>query len=219
MSLVKRPRMTEKRLAALQENRKHARGPATAEGRERIRSANLRHGFYSKAGEEALRALGEDPADFRELLEGLLDKKTMGDTLQQRIALRMARALWRMDRADRMLDGHALRKAQEQEYARDGRLHMQMMRLKMTSRSWQWLAQAVARDHYVTSSAELEMMRNLHKEGVAKEMSEVALALFYQLRRPGLPGPGDPNFEDEEQQEQQRRVLDKIKAIFGIAGC
>jgi len=40
--------MTEKRLAALAKNRKHSRGPATAQGRERIRTADLRHGFYSK---------------------------------------------------------------------------------------------------------------------------------------------------------------------------
>jgi len=48
MSLLKKPRMTEKRLAALAKNRKHSRGPATAQGRERIRTADLRHGFYSK---------------------------------------------------------------------------------------------------------------------------------------------------------------------------
>ena len=43
----------------------------TDEGRERIRAAHLRHGFYAQAEEVALRALGEDPAQFQELLEGL----------------------------------------------------------------------------------------------------------------------------------------------------
>ena len=47
-------------------------------------------------------------------------------------------------------------------------------------------------------------------------MSEVCLSLLYQLREPGLPVPGDPNFEDEEKQDAQRRVLVRIKEIFGL---
>jgi len=47
-------------------------------------------------------------------------------------------------------------------------------------------------------------------------MSEVCLSLFYQLREPGRLKPGDPGFEDEEQQDAQRRVLVRIKEIFGL---
>jgi len=43
MSLVKKPDMTPKRLAALARNRARSHGPAAAAGRERIRAANLRH--------------------------------------------------------------------------------------------------------------------------------------------------------------------------------
>ena len=76
MSLVKKPRMTEKRLAAIRRNQKLSHGPSTPEGRERIRTARLRHGFYSKSEEAALRALGEDPADLRQLRERLCDRST-----------------------------------------------------------------------------------------------------------------------------------------------
>ena len=41
MSLVKKPQMTEKRLAALEKMREKAHGPATAEGRVRIRAGHL----------------------------------------------------------------------------------------------------------------------------------------------------------------------------------
>ena len=218
MSLVKKPTMTKKRLEALAKMRQKSRGPSTAAGRERIRAANLRHGFYSKSDEVALRALGEDPAKFRQLLEELGDQRTASTTLREGLAFRMARSMWRMGRADRMLEGYALRQAREEAAAREGRLHLEMMHIKIAARSWDYLACSVARPHYVTPASDLKLMRDLNKEGRAKQMSEVALALFYQLRKPGLPCPGDPGFESEEQQEQQRQVLMRIKDIFGLSG-
>jgi len=64
MSLRKKPTITAKRIAASQTNGRRSRGPATREGRERIRDANTRHGFYSQAEGVALRASGEKPEEF-----------------------------------------------------------------------------------------------------------------------------------------------------------
>jgi hypothetical protein len=47
-------------------------------------------------------------------------------------------------------------------------------------------------------------------------MSQVAFALFCQLRELGRPLPGGPGFQDEEGQEKCRRVLKRIEAIFGL---
>ena len=163
MSLLKPRRMTGKRLAAIRRNQKLSRGPATPEGRKRIRDANLRHGFYSKSDEAALRALGEDPEHFRKVLDGLVDGATAPAALQQCLGERLARAYWRLRRADHMADGYALRQAKEEEYAREGRLHMQMMRMKITARNWDWLAQRVARPRFVTTPEELNFMRNCTK--------------------------------------------------------
>ena len=89
MSLVKKPEMTEKKLAANRRNRRLAHGPATAEGRERIRAAHLRHGFYSSAEEVALRALGEDPAQFQELMHGLWEQFNPVGSLQEGLVIRL----------------------------------------------------------------------------------------------------------------------------------
>ena len=126
--------MTKKSLAAHRRNAKLSSGPATPEGRQRMRDANLRHGFYSKSEEVALRALGEDPAEFRMLREALRGKSTSVDTLEEQIADRLARSFSLLNRADRMQEGHALHKAREEDCKREGRLHMQMMHLKMTAR-------------------------------------------------------------------------------------
>ncbi len=59
MSLVKSPRLTERKLAALRRNAKRSHGPATLEGLDRIRAAQLRHGLYAQAEGEALRSWGK----------------------------------------------------------------------------------------------------------------------------------------------------------------
>ena len=210
MSLTKEHKMTEKQLAANRQNQKFSHGPVTDEGRERIRAAHLRHGFYSEAEEVAMRALGEDPVHFQELVEGLWEEHNPVGVSQEGLVIRLARATWLMNRADRMQEGYAVRQAQEVSSGRQDRLHARMMRLKITADRLRLLAQSVAREHYVTTPADLEKMKNLHQEGVLKDMGEIALALFYQLQP---PGDGEDGIDDIE---QARKVVAQVKEIFGI---
>ena len=109
-----------------------------------------------------------------------------------------------------MQEGFALRLAKDANLTRDDRLHAQMMRLKITAETLRRLALSVAREEYITPREDLEIMKNLHQEGAVKEIGEVALALFYQLQKPGTDETGmDPD-------EQSRRALAKFKAIFGL---
>jgi hypothetical protein len=213
MSLVKSPKMTPRKLAAIRRNQKLSHGPATAQGRERLRAAHLRHGFYARADEAALRALGEDPAQFQDLLEGLWEKWNPTDALQERLVARLARALWLMDRADRMQEGYALRQAKDVNRGREDRLHARMMRQKMTSASLQTLAQSVARERYVTTSDDLELMKSLHREGAMREMGEMALALFHQLQAPGEEDDGEGGSDHDA---DIRRVVARVREIFGL---
>ncbi|MGA3324200.1 MAG: hypothetical protein ABSF45_06980, partial [Terriglobia bacterium] len=57
---------------------------------------------------------------------------------------------------------------------------------------------------------DLEKMKNLHEEGVLKEMGEIALALFYQLREPGAGEGG------LDSMEAARQMVAQVKEIFGI---
>jgi hypothetical protein len=210
MSLIKKNEMTQKQLAANRRNQRLCHGPVTDGGRERIRAAHLRHGFYAQSEEVALRALGEDPAHFQELVEGLWGTYTPTDAMQEGLVIRMARAMWLMNRADRMQEGYAVRQAQEVSVGREDRMHVQMMRLKMTAESLRRLMQSVEREDYVTSHADLEKMKNLHQEGELKDMGEIALALFYQLEPPGT------HEECLDKNEMARRALVRIKDIFGL---
>jgi hypothetical protein len=210
MSLIKKRPMTEKQPAAVRQNQKLSHGPATDEGRERIRAAHLRHGFYARAEEVAMRAVGEDPARYQELVEGFWETYQPADAVQEGLVIRLARCTWLQERADRMQEGYAVRLAQEVNVGREDRLHVRMIRLKMTVERLRRLVESVAREHYVTTPADLEKMKNLHQEGELKDMGEIALALFYQLQPPGTGEDGvDPN-------EMSRRALIEIKEIFGL---
>jgi hypothetical protein len=211
MSLIKKHTMTETKLVANRRNQKLSHAPVTAAARKRIHSAHLRQGFHPKAEETALRALGEDPANFQRLLEGLWKEYDPSGASQEGLVIRLARATWLMNRADRTQEGNALRQAQAANIGRDDRLHVQMMRLKITAETLRLLARSVAHQHYVTTPGDLEMMKRLHDEGELQKMGEIALALFYQLQAPGTGADGlDP-------QEVAHRVANKIRAIFGVS--
>ena len=102
MSLVKQPVMTEANRSARRQNAQKSRGAATPQGKERARDANLRHGIYSQARDEALLALGEDPAELAALLEGAYEQWRPANQFQASLVERMGRLQWRMQRAERM---------------------------------------------------------------------------------------------------------------------
>ena len=210
MSLVKKPAMTEKKLAANRENQKLCNAPVTDERRERIRAALRRFGYNVQAEEIAMRALGEDPADFQELLEALWEEWNPVGSLQEGVVIRLARVMWLMNRADRSQEGAALRRAQSAGQGRDNRLHARMMRLKMTAETLRSLARSVDCWHYVTTREDLDVMKKLHEEGVATEMGEIAMDLFYQLQEPGTDGDG------VSEDEKRRGVVNSMRSIFGL---
>jgi hypothetical protein len=158
----------------------------------------------------ALACLGENPAELESLRQNLHDDLVSANALRKELAEHLVQVVWRWKRAGRGQEGFALRLAKQANLTREGRLHAQMMRLKITADSLRLLVQSVARQHYVTTPADLEKIKNLHQEGVLKEMGEIALALFYQLQAPGTGEDGlDPD-------EAARLVVTQVKEIFGI---
>jgi len=217
MSLVKKPSMTEKNLAARRRNGKLSQGPVTQEGKARCQDAKMRHGLYSRSEEAALRNLGEDAADLQAVLEGLRATWPAENPAQEKVMTCLAQTLCRIELAERARHGHLLRQAKAADDGRETRIHAQMMHLKMNIDYLWGLAEKVAEPHYVATLQDLKKIKGLKEEGVMEEMGEIVVALFYRLREPGTPGLGEPG-EGVDPEEQQRRVLKRIKEIFGLAG-
>jgi hypothetical protein len=110
--------MSEENRAAHQRNGRMSHGAATAEGKERSRAANLRHGFYSKARGEALAALGEDPGELDDLIDAAHEEWRPANPFQARLTERLAHLLWRMERAERIQQSLAARLMQQYQKRR-----------------------------------------------------------------------------------------------------
>ena len=93
MSLIDPHTLTEEGRAARRRNGGRSRGAVTPEGKERSRAANLKHGLYSKEKEQALRALGEDPADLAELIAGCYRQWAPANRQRQFCPLKEVRGL------------------------------------------------------------------------------------------------------------------------------
>jgi len=156
-----------------------------------------------------MRALGEDPDQFQELLEGFWEEYDPVGISQEGLVIRLARATWLQNRADGMQEGYAVRQAHDLNLGRKDRLHAQMMRLRITADSLRLLIQSVARPYYITTREDLEKMKALHQEGVVKEMGEIALALFCRLE----PEKGK---DAPDAEEKARLIVAQVKVIFGI---
>jgi len=96
MSLIQKQEMTERDLAAHRANGQKTQGPMTSEGKVSSAAANLRHGFYSESRTEAMLALGEDPEEYRHLMESLVKDLQPREGLESQLVLRMGQTLWQM---------------------------------------------------------------------------------------------------------------------------
>jgi hypothetical protein len=193
MSLIQKPEMTERNLAAHRLNGRKSRGPATRAGKTRSAASNLHHGFYSQARDEALLALGEDPHDYARLLNSLLEDLRPREGLEKQLVLRMARALWRMQRSERMQDGLA---AKRLERGMQTETLLAASRFEHNQRIWEHLAglgKALTRRDYIPSAAEIRAFAENLGASPSPEMQEV----FALLQVLGKAPPPEPRAEGE----------------------
>jgi hypothetical protein len=119
MSLVKSPEMTEEKLAAQRGNGQKSQGPATPEGKERSAASNLRHGFYATSRPGVLMALGENPEDYLRLLQSLHEDLQPQDGFETQLVLHIRESFWRMERAQRMQEGLAVKRIESRIFGED----------------------------------------------------------------------------------------------------
>jgi hypothetical protein len=189
MSLTRKREMTAKNLAAHRLNGRRSRGPATLAGKARAAGANLRHGLYSRAQGEALLALGEDPDDYARLQQSLFNDLQPRKGLESQLVLRMARALWRMQRSERMQDGLALKRLQSGIESEDLLAGTRFARAHRTWELLSGLAKALHRPDHIPSAAEVRDFAASLGSDRSPETQKAYLLLRSLTQAQGGPGP------------------------------
>ena len=218
MSLIKKPEMTEKNLAAHRANGSQSQGAVTAEGKSRVAAANLRHGFYAKAQNGALAALGEDPQEYAALLDSL--ENNLAEGLECELVQRIGRALWRMKRAERMQDGLAAKRIHSALEIQELVGGPQRLQAYQNLERYDALASALARRNGPTR-AEVRTFVKSFGADPDPEMQEFCVLLL-SLERPEAeepgqaaesPGSGKPEAAEREWKAARRQARTQLKEL------
>jgi len=193
MSLTKTPEITPEKLAANQANAQRSRGPITPEGLERIRRAHIRHGFYSREGDETLRILGEDPQEFRSLLSSLVVTWQPAGQFEERLVVRLARALWRMERSDRLQEAIAVSQIRNLDKQVDRAAREELESYEKKRAGLDSLLEAAGQPGFFTSQNEIDALAAVCGGKLDARTTDVLL-LLHRLAKEnldtlGLPAP------------------------------
>jgi len=213
MSLVKKHKMTEKKLAANRLNGPKSRGAVTPEGKARAAAANLRHGYYSKSAEVALSALGEDPAEFKRRLESLADTYEPANALEMGLVMQLARTLWRMERFHRMAESMAVKHLEQARKNKEIKEAIFCMPLIEKMERLEELYRATCLDQYpIVGPEEMQVFEKCRGDLPAEKAKEI-LELLLRLRKPGAAedlGPAakrlDPDGEIPAAEGEERNA-------------
>ena len=214
MSLVKQPVMTEKNLAAHRRNAQQSRGATTPEGRERGRAANLRHGAYSQIRDEALVALGEDPAQLTALVDGAHEQWRPANHFQGWMVERLARLQWRIQRAERMQESLAANRIEK--FLQPRRETTLEMRRQYVPRAdfLAILRENIARPDFYAPPG---YFRDFHEafKGMTMKRAGAIERLMHRLRKPrqfpSTAGPAPAGATSDEDWQEQLEEMEAVE--------
>ena len=205
MPLVNRPTLTPKKLAANRANAQLSRGPITLEGLIRMRDSKTKHGAYAQNREEALRALGEDPKDFEALLESLKASWQPANALEELLVKRLARAIWRTERNDRLQESIAVRLVSEMTLHVDTMVGNVCAQYDEKVGHLEWVLRRLADRQFATGAEDLNHFEALYgqsPEGRAREIL-VCLNLLIDPAEFGVNAEGEPAQSSDEDSEDE----------------
>ncbi len=177
MPLVNSPTLTPKKLAANRANAQLSRGPITLDGLIRVRDSNIKHGAYAQDREEALRVLGEEPDDFEQLLESLRASWQPANGLEELLVKRLARAIWRTERNDRLQESVAVRLVSEMTIHVDKMVANVCAQYDEKVSHLEWILESFADDQCATGAEDLDHFVAVYGESAHGRPHEILVCL------------------------------------------
>lgn len=169
------PRLTPEQVKALE------RHWAAQEARERMRTARIKHGLYSKRSGEAIRALGEKPEDLEQLIDSLIETWRPQGEYEGMLVRRLARALWRLERADHAQESMSV--SQAEIMARRLREHAaaESAAHKRKMKALEWLLDRAQKAGFLASGPDLDVLQEFYGLKPAGRPRQICYRVFRLL--------------------------------------
>ncbi len=217
-TLTAKRQVSARSLAANQRNGTRSHGPRTPQGKARSAAGPLRHGYFSKSAAVALTALGEDSAEFKRRFQSLIDTYQPADPLQMALVYRLMRALWRMERFDRMAESATVNFLTAAERKTNQAKALTLMPVFYKLQRLEALVQVAVTPDVVVGAKELELFQKAQHD-LPPEAAAQMLPLLLRLRAPGTevnvsadPASKEPPAAEGHERDLVSRDLIRILA-------
>ncbi len=209
MSLDQQPEMTQQNAAANAGNGQNAEGLSTPEAPVSAAVENFRRGF-TDAQSGLMMALGEEPQDYRRMMESLVDDLQPRAGIEAQIVEQMGQSVWRMRRAQRIQDGLALKRIQSRLEAEQMAATDKAWKVIEHLRPFESLEEALARRDRGPTAAEINDFVKSRKGDSSEEMEEFILLLRSLLE----PMEGrEPKAALKKARAELRRLMERYESV------
>jgi len=194
------PEKTQGQEASVQ----NAPGASTAEAAANPVVAKFRKGFYTDSRFGLLMALGEEPEDYKRMMESLMEDLEPREGLESQLVEQIAETFWRMRRAQRMRDGLALKSIQSKTATEDVFATMQASQALDALEPYEQLKEALSRRGGGPTEAEIDEFVKSRNGNSSEEMREF-IALIESLKGP---------MEERKRKATRREARDQLRRLM-----
>jgi hypothetical protein len=208
MPFVHKQNMSPQQIAANRANAQQSQGPATLEGKAQVAKSNLKHGFYSRFFQEAMGALGEDPSEFDQVRERLMEYWAPQDPLTEALVNRLARLMWRLERLEARQERYGTRYVKARQVGEAARAKAVDPQLESILDHLDALQEALQARDWSQVSQTLEEWRQCGGIGTTQEKQ-----IFQSQNRVAAAPSAPAQVQDELAEELKRLVAEELELV------
>ena len=166
--------------------------------------ANFRKEFIKESRFEVLMGMGEEPREYQQMMESLLEDLQPRRGLESHLVEQMGETFWRMRRTRRMRDGLALKSIQRKVQGEDMVATMQASKVFDAVEPFERLQEALSRRGQGPTAAEIEEFVTARKGEPSEAMQEF-ITLLKSLNQP---------MEENERKAALREARKQLQSLM-----
>jgi len=204
MSFANEPEMTNEKAHEQEVNASRPAGTTTPERAVNPAVADFRRRFLTESRYGLLAELGEEPKEYQQMMESLLEDLDPRPGLETHLAEQMGDTFWRMRRVQNMRDGLALRSIQSKVQGEQMLATMQASKVIDMVEPFERLQEALARRGQGPTAAEIAEFVKARKGDSSRPMQEF-ITLLKSLHEP---------MEEAERKAARREARKELERLM-----